>query len=59
MTFEKIWEQLCRKEPRLKIAGTKIEFTSKGLEQLLKQVYDHGVKNKSDVDDFLGGLFRR
>lgn len=44
MTFQSIWEQLTRKDPRLTDPETKVEFTAENLRRLLRQVYEQGEK---------------
>ncbi len=44
MTFEDIWNQLCRKQPKLAKEGTTVEFKSENLKALLSQVYSQAQK---------------
>ena len=61
MTFDDIWNQLCRKSPALSRRDSRLEFTSNNLKLLLKQVYEQGQKSvepqviqpKESKDDYL------
>ena len=44
MTLEYIWNQLCRKQPKLLNKNATVEFTSQNLKALLAQVYEQGQK---------------
>ena len=44
MNMKQIWEQLCKKNDRLKDSGATVEFSSANLQQLLEQVYEQGKK---------------
>lgn len=50
MTFDAIWEQLCRKNPSLSKGDSTVEFKSDNLKILLRQVYDQGVKSVPKAD---------
>ena len=63
MTFDAIWQQLCRKVPKLENDSAKVEFESKNLRALLRQVYEQGERNapkppepKNPFSDIFGGL---
>jgi hypothetical protein len=55
VTFQNIWQQLCRKRPKLNDPQSVAEFTSDNLKSLLEQVYDQGFKqgkeSVSSADD--------
>lgn len=42
MTFDQIWEQLKRKQPKLEKDDSVVEFTAGNLRRLLRQVYEQG-----------------
>lgn len=42
MTFDQIWEQLVRKQPKLDQDDSMVEFTADNLRWLLRQVYEQG-----------------
>ena len=44
MTLEDIWNQLCRKQPRLLKENATVEFKSQNLKALLSQVYEQAQK---------------
>jgi len=48
MTFEEIWNQLCRKQPKLLKEGTTVEFKSENLKTLLSQVYEQARKAEEE-----------
>lgn len=60
MTFRQIWDQLVRKDADLARGDARIEITSDNLQQLLKQVYEQGVKagnaKAKDPFDIFGKL---
>ena len=45
MTLSEIWEQLKRKDPKLKDDDAQVVFLSKNLHALLRQVYEQGQLN--------------
>lgn len=51
MTFQEIWQQLCRKSPSLEKPGATVEFKSENLKALLRQVYDQGQKSAPASSD--------
>ena len=51
MTLEDIWNQLCRKQPKLAKDDTTIEFTSQNLKALLSQVYEQAQKAAVKVEE--------
>ncbi len=59
MEFKDIWNQLCRKDPRLNDLDVKVEFRGPHLKQLLEQVYEQGRKSapKKDTSLDFSGLF--
>jgi hypothetical protein len=65
MTFQDIWNQLCRKQPSLEKPETTVEFKSDNLKALLRQVYEQGQKSiptnsdgtRKDPMDIFGGMF--
>lgn len=65
MTFQDIWDQLCRKQPSLAQPETTVEFKSGTLKALLRQVYEQGQKSvptnidgpRKDTMDIFGGIF--
>lgn len=70
MTFDQVWGQLTRKQPKLKRSESVVEFTAGNLRRLLRQVYEQGAKSvetKSEVvnppgdprsvGDLFGGIF--
>ena len=57
MTFDAIWQQLERKQPRLR-RDCRIEFTSGNLRALLRQVYEQGQKSTSASSDKTTTAFR-
>lgn len=70
MTFDTIWDQLCRKNPALSKGDSTVEFKSANLKTLLRQVYDQGAKSvpKSEpignsngqvFDDLFGSFFKK
>lgn len=56
MKFSDVWNQLCRKEPRLNEPETKTEFTSSNLRRLLEQVYEQGRKEGKKTQEFKNQL---
>ena len=44
MTFQEIWQQLCRKRPLLSDPESTVEFKSVNLKSLLRQAYEQGEK---------------
>lgn len=44
MTFQEIWQQLCRKRPLLADPDSTVEFKSANLKSLLRQAYEQGEK---------------
>jgi len=44
MTFQEIWQQLCRKRPLLADDDSIVEFKSINLKSLLRQAYEQGEK---------------
>lgn len=44
MTFDEIWGQLLRKDPKLNNEDYRVELTAPNLKRLLQQVHDQGVK---------------
>lgn len=44
MTFQEIWQQLCRKRPLLSDPDSTVEFKSVNLKSLLRQAYEQGEK---------------
>lgn len=70
MTFDAIWQQLCKKKPSLCKDDNTVEFKSANLKTLLRQVYDQGAKSvpKSEpignsngqvFDDLFGSFFKK
>ena len=64
MTFDDIWNQLVRKQPKLKSSEAVVEVKAAKLKSLLRQVYAQGQKSvparKSGLldkySDIFGGL---
>lgn len=50
MTFDSIWQQLCRKNPKLENEEAGVVFKSVHLKALLRQVYEQGERNKPEPD---------
>ena len=50
MKFDDIWNQLCRKQPKLGNADSVVEFKSGNLKALLRQVYEQGQKSANDAN---------
>lgn len=44
MTFNDIWNQLVRKQPKLTDSDTVVEFKTANFKRLLEQVYEQGKK---------------
>ena len=42
MTFEQLWGQLTRKQPKLERDAAIVEFTAGNLRRLLRQAYEQG-----------------
>ena len=51
MTLEDIWNQLCRKQPRLLKENATVEFKSQNLKALLSQVYEQAQKAAVKVEE--------
>ena len=51
MTLEDIWNQLCRKQPKLLNENARVEFDSQNLKALLSQVYSQGQKAAVKVEE--------
>lgn len=56
MTFNEIWEQLCRKEPLLRRPESQVTFTSENLRSLLEQVYEQGERSGKEKQKYSGDL---
>jgi hypothetical protein len=56
MTFQNIWQQLCRKRPKLNDPQSVAEFTSDNLKSLLEQVYNQGFKHGKESVPSSGGM---
>jgi len=63
MTFDAIWQQLCRKNPKLENDSAKVEFDAGNFKRLLRQVYEQGERSapkppepKNPFSDIFGGL---
>lgn len=63
MNFETIWLQLCHKNNLLLRDETVVEFKSRNLKILLRQVFEQGQKSvpipekKNDLTDMINSLF--
>ena len=51
MTLEDIWNQLCRKQPKLLNENATVEFKSQNLKALLAQVYEQAQKAAVKVEE--------
>ena len=49
MTFEQLWDALAAKKSALKDPEKKLEFVSKNLKALLKQVWDQSAKHEKET----------
>ncbi len=60
MTFDQIWGQLVRKQPKLKRDDSIVEFTAGNLRRLLRQAYDQGQASvpRESAENPFGDLFR-
>ena len=59
MTFDKLWSELCKKNPKL-ADGRKVEITVEQFKLALRQSHEAGVRigqgSKSLFDNIFGGL---
>lgn len=60
MTFQAIWDQLCRKSSALEKPDSVVEFKADNLKALLRQVYEQGqqsVPRQSKDTDEMKSMF--
>jgi len=50
MTFKEIWNQLCKKSPKLENGKSSVEMDADNLKTLLEQVYDKGFEAGKKVN---------
>lgn len=58
MTFQEIWDQLCRKQPLLTDAKATVEFKPENLQLLLRQVYEQGQNSNARRESILDAIRR-
>ncbi len=66
MSFDSIWSNLTKSKPDLLDSSSKIVISSKEFKNLLKQVYDKGIRDAMKetestkyVDYFFSSIFKK
>ena len=61
MTFDKLWEELCILQPRLREGSEQIVFTVRSFRTLMRKAYERGraqekLRKDDGLGEFLGNL---